>query len=51
MTTYYLYKIENNINGKIYIGAHATNKDSDTYLNDGWLKGKGSQLKGVSKWQ
>lgn len=37
---YLIYKITNNINGKIYIGAHKTENKKDLNIPDGWYKGR-----------
>ena len=36
---HYLYKIENKLNGKIYIGVHSTEDINDEYLSSGWKLG------------
>ena len=43
----YIYKITNNINGKIYIGKHSTDKLNDGYMGSGKLILKAEQKYGL----
>ena len=48
MKTYnYIYKITNNVNGKIYIGKHSTDNLEDDYMGSGIVLHKAKQKYGV----
>ena len=37
MTKFFIYKITNKINGKMYIGQHVSTKEKDLYFGSGFI--------------